>query len=55
MRMRGSAAAVTLTVSLMVLLVMLCGPSLLLAQTEGAKAGPRARDLGIPFDGTPGR
>src|SRR6202046_3859587 len=47
MRMRGSAVAVLLTI--------LCVPSLLLAQTEGAKAVPRARDLGIPFDGTPGR
>src|SRR6202041_199400 len=46
MRMRGSAVAV--------LWMILCGPSLLRAQTEAAKATPRARDLGIPFDGTPG-
>ena len=54
MRMRGSAVAVTLTMTLTMLLMTLCGPSPLLAQTEAAKASPRARDLGIPFDGTPG-
>ncbi len=25
-----------------------------LATTAGAQAGPRARDLGVPFDGAPG-
>jgi D-aminopeptidase len=54
MRFRGSAVAVTLMMTLTMLLMTLCGPSPLLAQTEAAKASPRARDLGIPFDGTPG-
>jgi L-aminopeptidase/D-esterase-like protein len=40
----------------MCVLLILCGPSLLLAQTDSKHAAPssRARDLGIPFDGTPG-
>jgi D-aminopeptidase len=35
---------------------LLCGPALLLAQSDPAPhaAEPRARDIGIPFDGTPG-
>jgi len=35
---------------------LLCGPGLLLAQSgPGHQAvEPRARDVGIPFDGTPG-
>jgi D-aminopeptidase len=36
---------------------LLCSPALLLAQsnTEHKAPGPRARDIGIPFDGAPGR
>src|ERR1700684_1311774 len=36
---------------------LLCGPALLLAQsnTEHNATGLRARDIGIPFDGAPGR
>jgi D-aminopeptidase len=39
-----------------VLTSILCGPALLLAQSDPAPhaAEPRARDIGIPFDGTPG-
>jgi D-aminopeptidase len=46
--MRGCAA--------IVLLLILCGSRPLLAQGDSgnAKPQPRARDLGIPFDGTPG-
>jgi D-aminopeptidase len=35
---------------------LLCGPNLLLAQSdpEHHAAEPRARDIGIPFDGSPG-
>jgi D-aminopeptidase len=34
---------------------LLCGPALLLAQSNTQHdAGPRARDIGIPFDGSPG-
>jgi D-aminopeptidase len=46
--LRGSAALL-----LMIALKMLSGPSLL-AQTAPNQTNPRARDLGIPFDGTPG-
>jgi hypothetical protein len=40
----------------LVLASLLCGPTLLLAQSDvGHRTGePRARDIGIPFDGTPG-
>jgi D-aminopeptidase len=46
--LRGSAALL-----LIIALKMLSGPSLL-AQTASNPTNPRARDLGIPFDGTPG-
>jgi D-aminopeptidase len=46
--LRGSAALL-----LIIALKMLSGPSLL-AQTAANPTNPRARDLGIPFDGTPG-
>jgi L-aminopeptidase/D-esterase-like protein len=38
------------------MVLMLCGPSLLLAQSDSKDQNlpPRARDLGIPFDGAPG-
>jgi L-aminopeptidase/D-esterase-like protein len=38
------------------MVLILCGPGLLLAQSESKHQNvpPRARDLGIPFDGTPG-
>jgi D-aminopeptidase len=38
------------------LVLMFCRPSLLLAQSasQNPASEPRARDLGIPFDGTPG-
>jgi D-aminopeptidase len=35
-------------------LMMLFPPSRLMAQSDANKVNPRARDLGIPFDGTPG-
>lgn len=35
--------------------LLLCGTSGLLAQSQAASSSPRARDLGIPFDGAPGR
>jgi D-aminopeptidase len=40
----------------MCMVLILCGPGLLLAQSESKHQNvpPRARDLGIPFDGTPG-
>jgi D-aminopeptidase len=40
----------------MCMVLMLCGPSLLLAQSDSKHQNlpPRARDLGIPFDGAPG-
>jgi D-aminopeptidase len=40
----------------MCMVLMLCGPSLLLAQSDSNRQNlpPRARDLGVPFDGTPG-
>jgi D-aminopeptidase len=40
----------------MFMLLVLCAPSLLLGQGKSGHdhAPPRARDLGIPFDGTPG-
>jgi D-aminopeptidase len=49
MQLRRGCAAI-------VLMLTLCGSSLLLAQSDAAhtKPQPRARDLGIPFDGTPG-
>jgi D-aminopeptidase len=39
-----------------VLASLLCGPALLLARSDPAPhaAEPRARDIGIPFDGTTG-
>jgi D-aminopeptidase len=42
---------------IVVLASTLCGPSFVIAQTDPGHqaAGRRARDLGIPFDGTPGR
>ena len=41
----------------MCMVLMLCGPNLLLAQSDPKPPilQPRARDLGVPFDGTPGR
>lgn len=46
--LRGCAATV--------LVLMLCRSGLLLAQSDAGhlKLQPRARDLGVPFDGTPG-
>ena len=40
----------------MCMVLMLCGPHLLLAQSDPKHPilQPRARDLGVPFDGTPG-
>ena len=40
----------------MCMVLMLCGPNLLLAQSDPKPPilQPRARDLGVPFDGTPG-
>jgi L-aminopeptidase/D-esterase-like protein len=40
----------------MCVVLMLCGPCLLLAQSDSNRQNlpPRARDLGVPFDGTPG-
>jgi D-aminopeptidase len=40
----------------MCVVLILCGPGLLLAQTDSkhSNQAPRARDLGIPFDGAPG-
>jgi D-aminopeptidase len=40
----------------MCFVLMLCGPGVLWAQSDSThqNAPPRARDLGIPFDGTPG-
>jgi L-aminopeptidase/D-esterase-like protein len=40
----------------MCVVLILCAPSLLLAQTDSKRPNlsPRARDLGIPFDGAPG-
>jgi D-aminopeptidase len=40
----------------MCVVLILCGPSFLLAQTDSKHPSvpPRARDLGIPFDGAPG-
>jgi D-aminopeptidase len=40
----------------MCMVLMLCGPGLLPAQSDSKhqNPAPRARDLGIPFDGTPG-
>jgi L-aminopeptidase/D-esterase-like protein len=35
-------------------LLIISTPSSLLAQTDSSTPAPRARDLGIPFDGTPG-
>ncbi len=41
--------------SLLILIaIFLAGPSLTVAQ-DGAVSAVRARDLGVPFDGTPGR
>jgi D-aminopeptidase len=37
-----------------ILVVLLCIPTLLLAQIGHPTPEPRARDIGIPFDGTPG-
>src|SRR5437764_823579 len=43
------------SLTLFLALTLMLGPSLM-AQTPpaGAKTKPRARDLGVPFDGTPG-
>jgi D-aminopeptidase len=40
----------------MCMVLMLCEPCLLLAQSDSNRQNlpPRARDLGVPFDGTPG-
>jgi D-aminopeptidase len=40
----------------MCMVLMLCGPNVLLAQSDSKHPNlqPRARDLGVPFDGTPG-
>ncbi len=45
-----------LTLSAWVLVAILCGPGVVLAQGDPGRrpAQARARDLGIPFDGTPG-
>jgi D-aminopeptidase len=49
LRMLRGSAALLLTIAL----EMLSGPGLL-AQTAANQTNPRARDLGIPFDGMPG-
>jgi D-aminopeptidase len=51
---RECAASVRLVSLTLLVLTILCGPSRLSAQSDTRDANPRARDLGIPFDGIPG-